>query len=206
MGCPKKIEDEKIHIHCLDAAVSHLKKEKFCKVLQKIQKKKELFMTKKIELITDNLVNEQQEGQHLFKVDTPIAMSLIGNYPILDEQGQLYNLNENQMATYIDGYGDVVPFQIGNKAFLAQGSEYEFIVSENKETAFLDLVMSFKVYAKNEQEAMQTLADLIADNGQVLDFMMSDLTNKQKYDVDILMYTISDLYKAIEFKEEEYAH
>lgn len=162
-------------------------------------------MSKQIELITDNLVNEQKEGQRLFKVDTPIAMSLIGNYPIVDEQGKLYKLNENQMATYIEGHGDVVPFQIGYKAFLAQGSNYEFIVSENKETAFLDLLLSFKVFAKNEQEAMQTLADLIAD-GQPLDFKMSDLTKTQKYDVDILMYTISDLYKASEIKEEEYVH
>lgn len=151
-------------------------------------------MTKTIELITDNLVNEQKEGQRLYQVNTPIAMSIIGDYPIYDSDGELYKTN--RIATFLDGFGDVVPFQLGNKVYLPKSSEYIFAVSENKETAFLDLVMSFKVYADNPQHAMETLADMIAEGCQLLDFSIRDITNMARYDVDILLFTISDLYKA----------
>lgn len=149
--------------------------------------------------IASDIINDETEGKYLYKVSTPTHMSLLENYPIHDVEGNLYSLSENEMSIFYKEFGDTCPYALGDKAYLPFASDYEFKVSENKETAFLTMLLTFKVYANTENEACEKLAYKIEEDGsQLLDFDMYDFKQKAVYDVDILMYDVSHMYNAIQ--------
>lgn len=163
-------------------------------------RKRKLFMTNKQILFTgSDTINDESDGKYLYNVSTPTNVSIVGNYPIHDEKGNLYSLSEHKMSVFYEQHGDACTYILGDKAYLPFTSGYEFIVSENEETAFLTMLLTFKVYANSEDEACEKLAYKIAEEGsQLNDFEMYDFKRKAVYKVDILMYDVSHLYNAIQ--------
>lgn len=147
--------------------------------------------------ITNNLITEHLDGT-LFEVSTPLTMSLIGkDYPIHDETGSLYGLAEHEMLTTYNEHNDVIPYLINGNIHTIHASEYEFEVSENETTAFLTVLLTFRLHANSQEDARNSLHEILLDESNpVLDFSIYDITREQTYEMDILLYEISGLYKA----------
>jgi hypothetical protein len=75
--------------------------------------------------------------------------------------------------------------------------DYQFEVSPNEKTAFLTVLLTFKVHADSEEDARETLHDILIDNSNtLLDFDVFDISKEQTYKTDLLLYQLSGLYKA----------
>lgn len=155
-------------------------------------------MTKTAQLLETNLINEQFKNESIYEVNTPISVSIVGEgYPIHDEAGELYTLDDAEMLIKYDVFNDVVGYLINDNVYTVGTSDYEFEVSENERTAFLTLVLTFKLYAKNEEEAREYLHSVLSDNKNCLQsFSIYDGKQDRLFDVDILLYQLSGMYKA----------
>lgn len=147
--------------------------------------------------LTTNLITADKEGT-LFEVSTPLQTSILGkDYPIHDDNGSLYSLGEYEMSTYYHEHNDVIPYLINGNIHTIHASEYQFEVSENEETAFLTVLLTFRLHADSEEDARNKLHEiLIDDSNQLLDFSVFDINREQGYKTDILLYQLSGLYKA----------
>ena len=149
-----------------------------------------------VTIINDNLIT-QGKGQ-VFDVSTPISTSLLGDYPIHDDLGQLYKLGEHEILTTVDGLTDIVLYKINGNVYTVKACDYQFEVSPNEKTAFLTMLLTFKVHANSEEEARETLHHILTsdDKNMLLDFDVFDITKEQTYKTDLLLYQLSGLYKA----------
>ena len=146
-------------------------------------------------IMNDNLIT-QGKGQ-VFEVSTPISTTLLGDYPIHDDLGQLYKLDEHEILTTIEGLTDIVLYKINGNVYTVNASEYKFEVSPNEQTAFLTMLLTFKVHANSEEDARDTLHEILIDNSNtLLDFDVFDISKEQTYKTDLLLYQLSGLYKA----------
>ena len=147
--------------------------------------------------ITNNLITEHLDGT-LFEVSTPLTMSLLGkDYPIHDDTGALYSLGEHEMSTYFNEHNDCIPYLINGNIHMIPACDYQFEVSGNEETAFLTVLLTFRLHANNEEDARNKLHNILTDDSnQLLDFSVFDINREQAYKTDILLYQISGLYKA----------
>ena len=149
-----------------------------------------------MKIVKNNLITESTEN--VYKVKTPITISLIGEtYPIHDEDGKLYRLDEHDMSTFYLSHGDTIPFLIDGNIHAIETAGYEFEVSPNEETAFLTVEMAFKVHAYSEENAINKLYVILCDTkNTLLDFSIHDFNAEEEYRVDVLCYELSGLYKA----------
>ena len=141
----------------------------------------------------------------LWEVRTPMTLSLVNGekghqYPIHDEQGNLYALEGDELSVTFDVEKvDKIAYRINGQVYCVPIVDKRFEVSPNEETSFLLLELAFKLHADTEEQAYMKLHEMLCNNKSIiLDFKIFDFKQGKCCDTDILVYDLSGMYLGTE--------
>ena len=145
-----------------------------------------------------SVINQETEGTKLFEVGIFTTFKILnnGNLPSSDKE---YTLNTENMQVVHGGNIDCVLVKVNGELYVIHTHDYDYYLRKGDNTASLSMTLTFRVFAENEEHAYNTVVELInaKDNG-ILDFLIHDQEQDEKFNINILSYKLSHLYEAKE--------